>query len=217
MNKRFLILIFGAFFLQEQVADIKLPQNFSTIVEKLIFFKKNNFKVFYGGPIGGSDKGVKWVMPVAFEDELHKTTRAVYEIAFVNCNFDTADGAEIMFVDICDIDIKFKNMFSPDYASFASLLRGEYIHEKYIVVRRADVAHIYYPDIFISADHSPHVEDKSQIIHFLHENFKTKNCSKDCNTSLREKQVIAYENDFEISYVPLKVQTNFHGEAHQFS
>lgn len=153
--------------------DLTVPNAYPAVIEKLLYFKENKFRVFYGGPIEREGKGVSWMMPVTFEDDTHKT-RAVYEIAFVNCDLHDAHDAEILFIDVADINIKLKNILSYDYPLFSWLLSGGYSDGKYIVVRCADVANVCYPDIFIASEYGEKKElDKECIVQFLHKNFKT--------------------------------------------
>lgn len=127
-----------------------MSSDYPTIVERILFFKSGNFKVFYGGPVVRSDGGVQWIMPISFENNLFQT-RSTYEIAFVGCTPKEAEGAEVIFIDVSDADIKLKNVYSKDYQLFSSLLSGNYIPNKYVVVRASGVSNVYYPDIFISS------------------------------------------------------------------
>lgn len=144
-----------------------LLNKYPLVIEKLVFYKNENFKAFYGGPIDRKRKGIQWLMPVSFDNKDHQT-RAVYEIAFINCTPDTAENAEILFVDVSDVNIKFKNRLVPDYQLFSYLLKGKYNDDKYIVVRSVEVANIYYPDVFI-AGLGGYIQndDKSIIVNYL--------------------------------------------------
>lgn len=188
----------------------------SAIIEKLLFFKHGAFKVFYGGPVDReAQRGVRWVMPAVFEDEQYKT-RAVYEIAFVNCDWRDAQEAEILFIDVLDINIKLKNLLSPDYAIFSLLLAGAYKDGKYIVVRSSDIANVYYPDIFISSGQNSKKEsDKQEIVEFLYTHFKTHRNFKNIYESCHNEE-FAFENDTLIAYKPIKVLVNLSGRLSPF-
>lgn len=196
--------------------DIHFSLIHSAIIEKLLFFKCDTFKVFYGGPIDREGKGVKWMMPIVFEDEFYKT-RAVYEVAFVNCDLQSAQGAEILFVDVADINIKFKNLLSPDYTIFSFLLSGGYKADKYIVIRCADIANVYYPDIFVFSEHGNKKEsDKNEIIEFLHQHFDTNDAGKNFYKTA-EKEQVAYENEHSKVYKPIRMIINLKKDVCLFS
>lgn len=196
--------------------DTKLFNTYPSIIEKLIFFKHDRFKVFYGGPIDKKSGGVKWLMPIAFEDYRNKT-RAVYEVAFVNCDLHNATDAEILFIEVSDINIKLKNTLSPDYALFSSLLNGEYKNDKYIVIRCADMANIFYPDIFIFSEYGKKIKtDKHEIVKFLHEQFKTQDTFKDFYTGTGSDE-ISCENEDEVIYNTLPICINFNDTPYHFS
>jgi GTP cyclohydrolase II len=195
--------------------------NYANTIEKIILYKNDKFKVFYGGPIESPQKqdsskpcGIQWVMPVIFEDEYYQT-RAVYEMAFINCTIEDAKDAEILFVKASDIDIKFKNLLTPDYKNFTALLQGEYINSKYIVVRLADVSNVYYPQIFFSDDPHFNKEDQRKIVNFLHHNFETKNEFKELPNTKKKQEIIS-ENDLEILYQPQPLKITFNGEIKSF-
>lgn len=180
----------------------------SAIIEKLLFFKKDTFKVFYGGPVDREGEcGVRWVMPIVFEDEQYKT-RAIYEIAFVNCDWHDAKEAEVFFIDVSDINIKLKNLLSPDYTIFSLLLAGKYKDKKYVVVRSSDVANVYYPDIFIANGQNNKTEsDKHEIVEFLYAHFKTCRNFKNIYNCPHNEEV-DFENDILITYKPIQVLVN---------
>lgn len=190
---------------QEQ---IKLPDNYHLILEKLVYYKQDTFRAFYGGPISKANDELGWIMPVVFEGEDNKT-RAVYEIIFVNCLPDTAQDAEVLFIDIPEINIKFKNNLTSDYVLFSSLLEGRYKSGKYIIVRFAEIANVYFPDIFVSALYGNRVDsDKDRIDSYLHENFKTKKGFIDYYKS-STVETIYHESDDQIIYDPFLVQIDF--------
>lgn len=206
-NKLFFFLsLFNVFFiLNNNAQSILLPTTYPLVLEKLIYFKKNQLKVFYGGPIDKKDQGAQWLMPVIFEDEKHNT-RAVYEIAFINCNLETAEDAHLYFIDVDDINIKLKNNLSNQYELFSSLIKGTSSHEKYIVIRSCDIATVFFPDIFVSSVYNKqHELDKYEIIQFLHKKFKTGKNFTFIKTN-KSNEVVAYENENEIVYKPIPAQ-----------
>ncbi len=211
------LLFFVIFFDQEILAGNQsiLPHTYSSIIEKLLFFKYDTFKVFYGGPVDRNGPGVRWIMPMVFEDENYKT-RAVYEVAFVNCDLHDAQDAEILFVEVSDVNVKFKNQLSSDYSVFSLLLNGDYKKGKYIVVRLADVANIYYPDIFIYASHGCKKEiDKLHIVGFLHEHFYTQSSYRDFYQN-EEPWIEQFSDDNLVMYEPGLVRTDVGGIAYDF-
>ena len=182
-----------------------LPTTYPLVLEKLILFKKDQFKVFYGGPIDQDEKKAQWIMPAIFENENHNT-RAVYEIAFINCNLQTAHDAHIYFIDASDINIKFKNNLSNEYKLFSTLITGNYSDKKYIVIRRCDIAIVFFPDIFISSVYSKHEEmDKYEIIQFLHSEFRVQKNFTVVETT-KTADIIEYENVNEIVYAPIPIE-----------
>lgn len=195
--------------------------NYANAIEKIILYKNDKFKVFYGGPIDREHRseneyhfGVQWVMPVVFEDHLYET-RAVYEIAFVNCSIDTANDAEVIFVNVSDIDIKFKNQLTLDYKVFSELISGRYSNDKYIVVRLSDASNVYFPEIFFSTKSEFIEEDQKKITHFLHTEFKTKNSSKVFYNNEKNHKII-FENELEVVYQSIPVEVIFNGEIKLF-
>ena len=223
MNKAFLrllILISFVTFLPKLNANdletvLHFHSGYPTIIEKILIYKNDRFKVFYGGPIDRKNGGIKWMMPMVFEDD-HYKTRAVYEVSFVNCDVYDAAEAEILFIDVSDINIKLQNTLSKDYKVFSNLLNGGYKEGKYIVIRYADVAIVYYPEIFISSIHSrKHDDDKKEIVQFLSSKFNTKNTFKDYYINESREQ-IDEENDHEIIFKPMQVKVDFDGKLYPF-
>jgi GTP cyclohydrolase II len=193
-----------------------LPTCYPLVLEKLIFFKTNMFKVFYGGPINKKDSGAQWIMPIVFESTEQKT-RAVYEVTFINCNPTTAKDAEVLFIEASDIDIKFKNTLSSNYKLFSSLINGKYKNGKYIIVRATDVAVVFFPDIFVSSVYGTQQEsDKYEITQFLNAQFATNTDYSTIETE-RKKNIILYENCKEIVYEPIYVCIDFETESHFFT
>jgi len=203
-------------YIEAQGRHQKLFEKYPLIVERLLFFKQDNFKVFFGGPIDRTDKGVKWMMPVTFEDAFHKT-RAVYEISFINCDLNSARDAEILYVEVADINIKLKNVFSQDDRVFSSLLNGEYKNDKYIVIRFSDVANVYYPDIFILSEYGEKkLSDRDDIVSFLHKQFKTSNVYKNYYFGGITDE-IQFQDKTSITYKPISVGINFDRKIYPFS
>jgi GTP cyclohydrolase II len=161
-------------------SKIIVPENYPDIIEQLVYFKDDRFKVFYGGPIDNGT-GVKWLTPVLFEDEDHRV-RAVYEISFINClpNPIDAHEADIFYLKISDIDIKFKNELCEEYLVFSKIINNQDENKKCILIREVDVSNIYYPEIFIEAVYSEFKQsDKECILLFLQTKYKTKTYIKD--------------------------------------
>lgn len=193
-----------------------ISDKYPLIVEKLVFFKNDKFKAFYGGPIDGAENGARWLMPIAFENDNHKT-RAAYEVIFINCSLHDAQDAEILFVDVSDINIKFKNTLSPDYEIFSSLLHGEHKDGKYIIVRFCDIANIYYPDIFIFSESGRRdAADKASIANFLHDQFNTQAMYKDFYLGTTEESVVL-DNDEDKIFNPISIEINFAGTLYPFT
>lgn len=166
--------------------SIVVPEGYYSILERLIFYKDDLFKVFYGGPII-SDHGAKWVMNAMFEDE-KKNTRAVYEISFINCDphHDILNEIPIFLLQVSDIDIKFKNESSDSYKLFSSFIDNNDPAKKGILIREVDVSNIYFPEMFIASIYSDFREsDKEVIRHFLSSKFHCNGTLVELNTSNR--------------------------------
>lgn len=200
---------------QTQPHDLLLPHEYPRIVEQLIVYKNNDIKAFYGGPIERKPQGIQWLMPVVFNNKKNKT-RAVYEVGFINCNLSNAHDADIFYINTTDVDIKFKNQLSQNYQIFTSLINGEYKDGKYIVIRSSDVAHVFFPDIFIASDYSEyHKNDIHEIIHLLATHFKTKNHYIDLSQNNPIEKVL-YENETEIVYCSTEIAVALHSGTHLF-
>ena len=219
--KKISTLFFCALFLMQCMihADEQARQLINTyplIIEKLIYYKSNAFEVFYGGPIDKKDQGVRWMMPVVFQDENNKT-RAVYEVSFVNCTPDSAQDAEILCIDISEIDIKFKNNITPDYMIASSLFKGDYKNGKYIVIRFADIANVYYPDIFVHALYGKSYDsDKADIATYLHEHYHAQKGYRDYyKYEIPEEIDLCLED--RVIYKPILIQTTCGQELFSFS
>jgi GTP cyclohydrolase II len=162
----FFVVLFRGLF-----SDVTVPENYYNVVEKLIYYKDDRFKVFYGGPIDGQGAAT-WLMPALFENEGHKT-RAVYEISFINCLPEEAEGAEIYFIQVSDIDVKFRNLLSNEYLLFDGIVKNGHFKRKCILVREADVSNVCYPHIFVAAAYSEFKEgDREALVGFLKSKFK---------------------------------------------
>lgn len=210
------LMLCSIILLHNSLYPIELDSNYPVIVEKLLFYKNDRFKVFYGGPVERFGGGVRWIMPISFEDDLYQT-RAVYEVSFINCLPTTAKDAEILFVDVSDINIKFKNLLSKDYQNFSSLLSGKYSSKKYIVVRAADISNVFYPDIYISTLPNKFEEnDKKSIVNFLHSHLEAKDHIREHYVGCTREE-IEFENEKEVSYKPIVVKINFNGRIESFN
>lgn len=197
---------------QEQ---IELSSSYYSVIEKLICFNRNGFKVFHGGPIDTTNHGIKWIMPVSFEDTDNKT-RAIYEVAFINCTPNTAEDAELLFIDVSEITIKFKNNATADYALFSSLIKGKYKDGKYIVIRFAEIANVYFPDIFVCCLQGNRLDsDKDTIAYYLHETFHTRKNFLNYYSS-PTIETIAHESEDQIIYQPQLVETSFDQQSFFF-
>jgi GTP cyclohydrolase II len=136
--------------------------------------------VFFGGPIANGN-GSTWLMPILFENEEHRT-RAVYELSFINCSPSSPNvsNAEVVFLRISDIDIKFQNVLSPEVCIFSHLINNSDGSKQYILIREVDTSNVYYPEIFTSFIYSNFQEsDKEIILSFLKAKFHVKGELKD--------------------------------------
>jgi GTP cyclohydrolase II len=204
-------------FLCANVFGSQMNSVYPDLLEKILFYKNDTFKVFYGGPITRNGAGVRWFMPAMFEND-HYETRAVYEIAFVNCDVTNAQNAEILFIDVSDINIKFRNQNSKDYEVFSHLINGRYNPEKkYIVVRCSDKAIVFYPDVFIRSITGDFREsDRKTIATFLSEKFQTK---KEYQNYYSGENTLSIEqsNDSEIIYKPQIIEVKLKQNTHSFN
>ena len=195
--------------------SIQVDSSYASIIEKILFYKRGSFAAYYGGPIERAAGGVRWIMPCTFENDSYRT-RAVYEIAFIHCDPTSCEGAEVLFVQVSDINIKFKNILSQDYKIFSNLLNGQYSQDKYVVVRSADVANVFFPNHYIHSQYGYHREsDKDVIIDFLSKEFKTKNSIHNHYHS-EFKDEIDFETDEFISYKPVMLDIDLQGKIGGF-
>jgi GTP cyclohydrolase II len=207
------ILITSSLFIR---ADSSLMAIYPSIIEKLLLFKDNKFKVFYGGPIDRKEIGIKWMLPVIFEDDQRKT-RAAYEVSFINCSLTDADQAAVIFMETSDIDIKFKNCLNDDFALFNKIINGQYSEQKYVLVRFADVAQVFYPENFIYSWYGQRLEsDKIDIVKFLSSHFKTQSNYISIHEGAFDDEQIE-ENEEQIIYKPRVVATKFDGIIYGFN
>ncbi len=170
-----LLLFFNSLY-----SKVVVPEIYPEIVEQLVCFKDDRFKVFYGGPVDNGS-GVKWMAPVLFEDQNHKV-RAVYEISFINCLPNQIDAKEVdvFYLKVSDIDLKFRNLLSEEYVIFSKLINNRDEKKKCVLVREVDVSNVYYPEIFMESVYSEFREtDKDSIVNYLQMKFKTKKGIKD--------------------------------------
>ncbi len=198
-------------------AEITLPESYPHIVEQLLYFKDDQFKVYYGGPID-NDSGVKWMMPAFFEDENHRI-RSAYEISFINCLPESLDKEQldVFYIKISDIDVKFQNQLSEDLSAFHALISNKDKTKKCILIREVDVSNICYPAIFNAAIYSDiRGSDKDELIHFLKKKFQTKGKLIDLTkqSSKKEKRCI---EQFEGLIERKKVAILFENENRYFN
>lgn len=211
MKTLFFSLFLWCFSLQGKII---LPDVYPGIIEQLIYFKDENFKAFYGGPVDHG-VGVKWVMPVLFENAQHQV-RSVYEISFINClpNATDAKEAEIAYIKVSDIDLKFHNKLSEEYKLFSDLINNEDPRKKYILIREADVINIYYPEIFISTVYSEfYASDKNYLLHFLQTKFQTSGACRDLTyheEEIRKRSVDNVEGLIEQKKVGIEMDGKIH-------
>jgi GTP cyclohydrolase II len=187
-------------------------------IEKLMYYKKDKFKVFYGGPIERKNDGVRWVMSATVEDDSYNT-RAVYEIAFINCDPETAKGAHVYFTSISDMDVKFKNVLSQDYEVFSKLMNEKRKSGKSIVVRQVDVGMVFFPDIFISSNFPSRADalDQNSIKSFLSEQFGANTESAKWIYDSQRVDKIISENNELIQYEPVRIKVDIKGTPQPFS
>jgi len=189
---------------------------YSSILDKLLLFKNDRFKVFYGGPVSRNNgQGVKWIMPIIFQDEQYKT-RALYDVLFVNCDPENANGAKILFLNVSDANVKFKNLLSEDYKIFHKIIIGKYSKNKYIVIRQMDFGMVHYPDIFISSLFSRCCDgDMSTMLQFLNQRFRTERAYK---TIFKTKQedIVLTEDDQRIVYEPILMKTEINNNFYSY-
>jgi GTP cyclohydrolase II len=135
-------------------SEIAIPKNYYQIVEKLVLFKDDDLRIYNGGPIE-SIHGVKWLMPITFENKEQKT-RAIYEINFINClpEKNRLKNIPVYFIQVDDIDIKFNNTENKNYCTFYGLVHNQNPNFKCVLIRKVDVTNVCYPDLFISKIYS---------------------------------------------------------------
>jgi GTP cyclohydrolase II len=99
--------------------------------------------------------------------------RSVYELSFIHCTPEDAEGASLFYLNISDIDLKFKNEASEEYCRFADFMQT-HGSEKCILIRKADVANVYFPEIFIAKESLDSFEsDQESLKFFLHDCLRT--------------------------------------------
>lgn len=190
--------------------------HYAAVVEKLLFHKEDRFSVFYGGPITHRANGVRWVMFACFEDDAY-ALRSYYEIAFVHCDFHDAHEAQLLFVDVPDINVKFKNELSDDYRVFSDLCAGKYSEGKYVIIRATDVGIPFYPNIYLrDPKRLVDEKDKEQIARFLHNRFYTQDHIKNYYTSSSHEEIEQATQE-EICYKPISLIVDLKGQKYHFS
>ncbi len=82
-------------------------------IEKLVFYKKDGLKAFFGAPINNKENALQWVLPISIDaEERENKIVGAYEILFLNCtpkNVAEYKNIPIVFVAFSDIDLKIKN------------------------------------------------------------------------------------------------------------
>lgn len=189
---------------------------YSSILDKLLLFKNDRFKVFYGGPVSRDNRqGVKWIMPILFQDEQYRT-RALYDILFVNCDPNNAYDAKVLFLNVSDVNIKFKNLLSEEYKIFHKVISGKYSKKKYIVIRQTDFGMVHYPDIFISSLFSRHYDNDMRVmLQFLNQRFGTKSTYKTILKTKKDDLVVA-EDSQKIVYKPILIKTEINNNFYSY-
>ena len=87
--------------LGNNLCGLKFPKGYELTASKLITYKDENFKVFFGGPIVRPDVAL-WICPVVFEDAA-LNVKSVYDVVFVNCNPSQAKNAKVYYIEARDI------------------------------------------------------------------------------------------------------------------
>ncbi len=189
------------------------PESYSSIREQLIYYKEDNMKIYYGGPIESTENGITWLMPVVFNDRPNKV-RAVYEISFINCKPEDAHKAALYFIKASDINIKLQNKLNQEFSLFTSLIKGNYNKNKYIVIRHVDVSMVAYPDIVIDLIYAnSRSEDLSQIAKFLSGKYKTSDLIQHVYSG-QSSPVIRSEDKNYIIYEPEEIMIDIDGKSH---
>lgn len=221
MHKKFIysiLLFLGLSANTMAFASLHNLAHYPMFIEKLMYYKKDKFKVFYGGPIERKNDGVRWVMSATVEDDSYNT-RAVYEIAFINCDPETAKDAHVYFTSISDMDVKFKNILSQDYEVFSKLMNEKRKSGKSIVVRQVDVGMVFFPDIFISSNFPSRADalDQNSIKSFLSEQFGANTESAKWIYDSQRVDKIISENNELIQYEPVRIKVDIKGTPQPFS
>lgn len=191
------------------------PESYPSIREQLIYYKEDNMKIYYGGPIENTAKGVKWLMPAVFTDRTNKV-RAVYEISFINCNPEDAENAALYSIKASDINIKLQNKLNQSYSLFSTLINGNYDKSKYIVIRYVDVSMVTYPDIVIDFMYTnSYPEDLNQIAKFLSRKYNTTDLIQHVNSE-QNNPIVRSEDKNYIIYEPERVMVDVAEESHFF-
>lgn len=207
----YFLLVLNGSFADSPIQEKCFSTHYAQVIEKLIFYKENLFTLFYGGPIAHKSGCLRWLMLATFEDE-HYQTKAYYEIAFINCTYTDAQDAELLYVEIPDINIKFKNQLVKDYKVFSDLCDGKYSQGKYIIIRAADIGIPFYPNIYIDSLRETEKkcarsrdEEKNVIANILSTRFHTKKNVLNYYVSSLDDEIVMKTPD-EICYKPIPLQ-----------
>ncbi len=209
-------LFIFAFLISVQFAFSKndIPEKYSFIRENLMFYRDDNLKIYYGGPITHPFGSVKWVMPAVFEDSKFNP-ECVFEISFVHCTPETAHDAKIFYTNAQDINVKLKNTLNDENEVFQKLISGKKFSGKYIVIRKTDIAMITYPDIFIDSKKYDNEKNLKKLISILEKKYQATFQNDSFQKCIFEKSVY-YKSKNMIIYEPEKIQTIVNDEEFSF-
>jgi GTP cyclohydrolase II len=195
---------------------LHVPTSYPSVREQLIFYKEDDMKVYYGGPITNENLGIKWMMPVVFKGD-NNNIRSVYEIGFINCTPEDAEGAKLFYTKVSDLNIKFQNEMSDDYKSFANLINGTYQNGKYIVVRETDTSLVAFPDIFVADLYEQKdPADLDKIVDFMARKYKTHRSITPVYASVTKPKVQS-EDDNLIIYAAEHIRLKLDGKQQDFN
>lgn len=205
------LLIFLVFLsAQFAFSKIDIPEKYPFIRENLMFYRDDNLKIYYGGPITHPLGFVEWVMPAVFEDSKFNP-ESVFEISFIRCTPQTARDAKIFYIKAQDVNIKLKNILNDENEIFQNLISGKHYSGKYIVIRKTDIAMVTYPDLFIDSQMHDDQKHLQKLISILEKRYQATFQNDSFKNTISKKNVY-YETDDMIIYEPEKIQTKNKGE-----
>lgn len=147
---------------------VPYPQKvLGSLFENLTIFKKNQCRIFHGGPVD-TTHGPKWIMPVCFINSEGKV-RLAYELCFINClpSDPALETVPIHQLSFSDLDLKTRNLDVVDVQTFFDLSAST---TKAIVLRETDLLNVCYPylyNFYLFTEKKP--EDIEDILSFLKE------------------------------------------------